>query len=201
MSGGHFDYQQYRIGDIADTIERDIALALQPKPDMVHKDFWAINEMDSLHSYHPYCMQLEFDSYEKAKDFLLRNKSVEKAAPEYLPLAKRFFKEDAIFQSKEAFMKETKDGKRIPIMYSIYHCIYDHYPYDSDVLELTDQTLETMKEAYRQLKMAEIYANRVDWMISGDDSEESLQERLKEELDALDRNLKAKDWSHLEYEE
>lgn len=32
MSGGHFDYQQYHIEDIADSIEREIEKATKPKP-------------------------------------------------------------------------------------------------------------------------------------------------------------------------
>lgn len=31
MSGGHFDYQQYHIEDIADSIEREIEEATKPK--------------------------------------------------------------------------------------------------------------------------------------------------------------------------
>lgn len=58
----------------------------------------------------------------------------------------------------------------------------DHYPYDVDVLGLEDSTedptLETMKEACRQLRIAEIYAQRVDRMMSGDDSEDTMQKRL-----------------------
>lgn len=58
-----------------------------------------------------------------------------------------------------------------------------------------DKTLETMKEAYRQLRIAEIYAHRIDWMISGDDSEETLQERLQEELQAFEKEFQTKDWN------
>ena len=61
------------------------------------------------------------------------------------------------------------------------------------MLELTDQTIETMKEAYRQIRIAEIYATRVDWMMSGDDGEDTLRERLKEE--AFEKEFKTKDWS------
>ena len=39
-----------------------------------------------------------------------------------------------------------------------------------------------MKEAYRQIRIAEIYATRVDWLTSGNDSEESFHERIKTEL-------------------
>lgn len=44
------------------------------------------------------------------------------------------------------------------------------------------QTIAIMKRAVYVLRMAFIYAQRIDWMLSGDDGEESLVERLKEEL-------------------
>ena len=42
MSGGHFDYKQYAVREIADRIEHDIAWALAPKPALVHDDYWSI---------------------------------------------------------------------------------------------------------------------------------------------------------------
>ena len=54
----------------------------------------------------------------------------------------------------------------------------DHYPSDADVLELKNETIETMKEAYRQIRIAEIYATHVDWMMSGDDGEDDIQDSL-----------------------
>jgi len=39
-----------------------------------------------------------------------------------------------------------------------------------------------MKDAIKYLKIAYIYAQRIDWFLSGDDGEESLIRRLKEEL-------------------
>ena len=50
------------------------------------------------------------------------------------------------------------------------------------------KTIDIMRRAVYVLRMAYIYAKRVDWMLSGDDSEESLAKRLDEEL----RSLKAK---------
>lgn len=90
---------------------------------------------------------------------------------------------------------ELKTENVFPCFFAIHHCAYDHYPYDVDVLELEDKTLETMKEVYRQLRIAEIYAQRVDWMISGDDSEETFQERLQEELQAFEKEFQTKDWN------
>lgn len=47
------------------------------------------------------------------------------------------------------------------------------------------KTIEIMKRAVYVLRMAYIYAKRVDWMLSGDDNEESLAKRLEKELQAL----------------
>ena len=191
MSGGHFDHKQFWIREIADTIERDIALALQPKPEMVHEDYWTIDEMDRFASSHIYLSyNRKFESYEEAEAYLTQREEVVRAESKY---AERFFKDDITFQSKVKFMCRTKDGERIPVLYAIKHCVYDHYPCDVDVLELEDSTLETMKDAYRQLRIAEIYAQRVDWMMSGDDSEETMQKRLQHELQAFEKEFQTKD--------
>ena len=47
------------------------------------------------------------------------------------------------------------------------------------------KTIDIMKRAVYVLRMAYIYAKRVDWMLSGDDGEDTLVERLQEELQAL----------------
>lgn len=51
-----------------------------------------------------------------------------------------------------------------------------------------------MKEAYRQIRIAEIYATRVDWMMSGNDSEENFRERIKEDLAEFEKEYASKDW-------
>ena len=35
------------------------------------------------------------------------------------------------------------------------------------------------------IRVAEIYAQRADWLLSGDDGEEEFHERLKEDLEGL----------------
>lgn len=187
MSGGHFDHKQFGIREIADTIERDIALALKPKPEMAHEDYWTIDEMDCFASSHIYLSYYrKFESYEEAEAFLTQREEVVRAESKY---AERFFKDDITFQSKVKFMSITKDGESIPVLYAIKHCVYEHYPYDLDVLELEDSTLESMKDAYRQLRIAEIYAQHVDWMMSGDDSEKAMQKRLQQELQAFEKEF------------
>ena len=196
MSGGHFDYQQYLLREIADTIEHDIARALKPKPDMIHEDYWVINEMDCPNSWHiyPHFYQT-FETQEEAVNYLKQHEVVEVATVDH-PYVQTF-KDDILFQSKDLDMIRTKDTERIPVLYSIHHAEFDRYPYDEDVLELSDKSIETMKEAYRQIRIAEIYTQRVDWMMSGDDGEETMQKRLAEELKSLEDELLGKDWTFL----
>lgn len=49
----------------------------------------------------------------------------------------------------------------------------------------SDETIAEFEKAVHYLKLAEIYAQRVDWLLSGDDGEESFHKRLKEELSKL----------------
>ena len=48
MSGGYFNRNTYAMREIADAIERDIARALQPKPEKVQEDYWTIYEKIAL---------------------------------------------------------------------------------------------------------------------------------------------------------
>lgn len=196
MSGGYFDRSTYAMRDIADTMECDIARALQPRPEKIHKDYWTIYEKDSVGSYHSYMSYMSFASYEDAEFFLMTDKTIVKAEQKYSD--QHFFIEGVIFQSTKRCMSGTSDDEQIPVLYLIHHCYYDCYPDDTDVLELSGETINAMKEAYRQMRIAEIYATRVDWMMSGDDSEESFRERIKEDLAEFEKEYESKDWTCLD---
>jgi hypothetical protein len=49
------------------------------------------------------------------------------------------------------------------------------------------ETIEEFKKAVKALKIAAVYAQRIDWLVSGDDGEDSFHRRLKKELDALEK--------------
>ena len=53
-----------------------------------------------------------------------------------------------------------------------------------------EPVLRRLEEAVYALKRAQIYAQRVDWLLSGDDGEESFERRLQEELAELDSKSK-----------
>ena len=199
MSGGHFDYKVWHIREMADTIQYDIALALKPKPEKVYEDYWTIYEMDSYGSYHLYPrLGMTFDSAEEAEAYLLRCERFEEAKPEY---GERFFKDDKTFQTKDTNMDRTPDSELIPIIYAIHHCVYDHYPYDVDVLELTDETVEIMKTTYRQLRIAEIYVQQLDLVMSGDESEENFQKVIHKEHQTFEADFQKIDWTALDNED
>lgn len=53
-----------------------------------------------------------------------------------------------------------------------------------------ESVLRRMEEAVYALKRAAIYAQRVDYLLSGDDGEESFERRLQKELAELDSKSK-----------
>ena len=108
MSGGHFNYDQYKIGYIADSIEQEIE----------------------------------------------RN-------------------------GKEKTREEMKaEGWKDPNW-------YERYPEDKFHYEYPPEVIEQFKIAVKKLREAQVYAHRVDWLLSSDDGEESFLHRLKEDLKKL----------------
>ncbi len=62
---------------------------------------------------------------------------------------------------------------------------YEKYPEDLYHYKYPDEVIEKFKEGLAILRQASIYAQRIDWLLSGDDGEESFLRRLKEELEKL----------------
>jgi len=56
----------------------------------------------------------------------------------------------------------------------------DEYNY-----EYPPEVIAKFKEGLEFLKKAHIYAHRIDWLLAGDDGEESFIERLKSDLSKL----------------
>ena len=64
---------------------------------------------------------------------------------------------------------------------------YDKYPEERYNPVESDIVQEKMREAIKSLKVAYIYAKRVDWYLSGDDGEESFLSRLEQELKDIEQ--------------
>jgi len=85
------------------------------------------------------------------------------------------------------------------------------YGYDDEGNEITDkpegwarytpETIRTFKHSYLNLIEAELYAHRIDWLISGDDSEESFSDRVGEDMLELKNHINilvANNWKYQE---
>ena len=48
--------------------------------------------------------------------------------------------------------------------------------------QFSDETKEEFKKGLQYLRKAYVYAQRIDWLVSGDDGEEGFHRRLNEEL-------------------
>ena len=63
---------------------------------------------------------------------------------------------------------------------------YEKYPEDKFHYKYSDEIIEKMKDAVKALKIAQVYAQRVDWLLSGDDGEDSFLSRLEDELKKIE---------------
>lgn len=85
-----------------------------------------------------------------------------------------------------------KSGQEIPIedrwMSKDY---YEKYPEEAFYTKHSEEVLKIMKEAIGKLKESFIFAQRLDWYLSGDDGEESLIRRLNKELKQLKHESKS----------
>jgi hypothetical protein len=59
----------------------------------------------------------------------------------------------------------------------------NHYAYPDDIIEEFKRGLHIMRQAY-------VYAQRIDWLMSGDDGDDSFRRGLQEELTALETHSK-----------
>lgn len=107
MSGGRFNYDQYKIGYIADSIERSI------------EDNGRLKSEDELND--------------------------------------------------ERWARDTINW-------------YKEHPEDLYHYKYREEVIERFKLAVHYLRIAQVYAHRVDWLLSGDDGESSFIERLNEDL-------------------
>lgn len=107
MSGGHWDYMQYRFTDVSEDIEKLIEKNGQPKTTEELKQGWHDDEW------------------------------------------------------------------------------YKKYPEDKYHHKYPPEVIEEFKKGAEIIKLAQIYMNRIDWLLSGDDGEETFISRLKKDKEIL----------------
>ena len=169
MSGA-LDYSQYRIDDIVERIEREIAQATCERPPLVTEQGVCVKRKIGKGHYRtlPWLNGLcTFESEEK------------------------YFKENGY---REVDRSEENGERKLVMLdpaldetYEITTYTREHYPPDEDGNEpfYPDYTEETLKELRRgivAIKRANAYLRCIDGLIDYDYSEAMFHKRLKEEL-------------------
>lgn len=53
------------------------------------------------------------------------------------------------------------------------------------IFEFSPETIAEFRKAVKLLRIAEIYAQRVDWLLAGDDGEDNFHKRLWQDMNAF----------------
>jgi hypothetical protein len=62
---------------------------------------------------------------------------------------------------------------------------YEKYPEEKSHYKYPDEVIEEFKKGADIIKKAQTYMQRLDWLLSGDDGEDSFLSRLKDDLEKL----------------
>lgn len=84
---------------------------------------------------------------------------------------------------EEILERQGKEKPKVELyMYKDY---YEKYPEEMYYKTYPAEVQEKMREAIKRIRIAVVYVQRIDWMLSGDDSMESFLRCLEEELTDL----------------
>lgn len=172
MSGGHFNYEQFQIEQIANEIENIVKIETSPRPPIVKEKNltawkWHGNR-GSCHSVLASSIEREHQRYKAHEDM-------------------REVTDITGNEKRRSFTATDYNG----IRYEVAEWEFEHYC-DENGCEMfyndyTPQTIEELRKAVHILRQAVVYVQRIDWLLSGDDGEDSFHERLKEELSKLEK--------------
>ena len=177
MSGGHFDYNQRKIKEIIESIEDIIQKETETRPPLIQE--LCINVYKILNEHSSQSTYYHFNTYEEAYDYFKKlGYEIEIISRE---LQKRKFRAKGIKFGEEELLE-------------VREFIYEYYKnkngeqvwYD----DFSKETLDEFRKGLDILNKAYIYAQRIDWLLSGDDGEESFHKRLKEDLEEYYSNVK-----------
>lgn len=167
MSGGFFDYSQYRINDAVHDIEEKLK-----RNNVTIIDFWnkaSDDEKDALSDYerpwtlqrHPYWLD------DEASDKAYKTMGIS-SIDAYVNRTDKFSKKELETWNKirlETLQKLIDEHNNSPIGST--------YP---------EEVVEKIRSMIPQLIKARIYLDRIDWLFSGDDGCDSFLRRVDEDL-------------------
>lgn len=163
MSGGTFEYNQYRLSEIRERIEEEIVHAIKPRPPKI-KEVWISDMVYRVKpNYRSGTINRHWNDYctlDSVRDYYIRQG----------------------YEIKDISDKEFHIELDEQTIIEVRLCESEKYIDDCYYPDYSKETIKELKKAVKILKKAEIYTQRIDYLIAGDDSEESFHERLQEEL-------------------
>lgn len=164
MSGGIFEYRQYFLNEVVERIEEEVKDATKPKPPIRQ-----VNGIERCKILGKGCSTgFVYDEFE----------TIEEA---YKILVAKPFINIIVHEEKRILYEDTNTNTT----YEIKKYSYEEYTEEGYFPEYTEETINEFKKAIEIIKQAKVYIDRIDYLLAGDDSEESFHKRLKEELSEI----------------
>ena len=172
MSGGHFDYRQLAIQEIIDDLKKIIEKETESRPPLVQELCISVYKIESETC--KYSTHSDFHTYEEALNFFEKwgyNIKIISTEPQ-----NRKFRASKISNDEE-------------LTFEVHEFLYNYYKNEDGEQvwynDFSKETLDEFRKGLDILNKAYIYAQRIDWLLSGDDGEETFHQRLEEDLKNL----------------
>ena len=170
MSGGTFDYIQFRFDDVIDAINNALKtnnLTIQQNWDTLSDE-----EKASLSEWErPWSMA-------PGKTPWWINDEAEKVADKELGLRNGDFSK----------MSDISRKKWNDIRFEALRKIVDEHNSSPAGAGYSDETVAKIKEMLKTIRLAQIYIQRIDWLFAGDDNEDSFHSRTKQDVEKAGLN-------------
>ena len=169
MSGGAFDYKQYVLDEIIEKIESVIEESEMEKPPKVKRLGIA-------------CYRIISETCKASTGYYRSFTDINEAIRFYADNG-YIICEDKVNEGLRYVLLE--DPKQDYGNIEIYEYIYEEYEDGNYYAEYSDKTINEFKKGLDLIKKANVYINRIDYLISGDDGEESFHNRLSEDMNKI----------------
>lgn len=167
MSGGTFDYIQYRIDDAVNEIRH--RLKINNMTIQEHWDSLSDEEKESVSDWNrPWSMA-------PGKTPWWVNDEAEKVADKELGLREGDFSK----------MSDVSRKKWNDIRFEALRKIVDGHNSSLVGAGFKDETVSKIREMVDTIELAKVYINRIDWLFAGDDGEESFLHRTETDVNEL----------------
>lgn len=178
MSGGSLDYISYSIEDAAERVAEELKAATAPRPPM--------ETVRGVAGYYLYQNRTQrswwwscdrFEAFSEAEEYFTNSSQYEIVERNTLPNGEQ-----------QLILRDNYDNT----LYDVHSYTHQQYPPDEDgnpvyYPDYKPETLAELKNGLTILRAAAVYARRIEWLMSGDDSEETFLSRLTEDLQKLEK--------------